>query len=101
MRSCAVLHRAFHPRIRRIRGLTPRGLRIHPAGAPKSARNRSVKGSKRQPDVVFAPVMRSRSMRRLDDMLKAVATKDVVIALIGESGTGKEILARRVHELSD
>ena len=40
-------------------------------------------------------------MRRLDGMLKAVATKDVIITLIGESGTGKEVLARRVHELSD
>jgi transcriptional regulator with PAS, ATPase and Fis domain len=40
-------------------------------------------------------------MRRLDGMLKAVATKDVIVTLIGESGTGKEVLARRVHELSD
>jgi transcriptional regulator with PAS, ATPase and Fis domain len=40
-------------------------------------------------------------MRRLDDILKAVATKEVTVTLIGESGTGKEILARRVHELSE
>jgi transcriptional regulator with PAS, ATPase and Fis domain len=60
-----------------------------------------VKGKKRQVDVVFEPVMRSSSMRRLDEVLRAVAPKDVTIALIGESGTGKEILARRVHELSE
>jgi transcriptional regulator with PAS, ATPase and Fis domain len=39
-------------------------------------------------------------MRRLDQMLKTVATKEVTISLIGESGSGKEVLARRVHELS-
>jgi transcriptional regulator with PAS, ATPase and Fis domain len=40
-------------------------------------------------------------MRRLDEMLKVIAVKDVTVTLIGESGTGKEILARRVHELSE
>src|SRR5438128_6097521 len=39
-------------------------------------------------------------MRRLDQMLKTVAVKEVTISLIGESGSGKEVLARRVHELS-
>jgi len=39
-------------------------------------------------------------MRRLDQMLNAVAVKEVTITLIGESGTGKEILARRIHEVS-
>jgi transcriptional regulator with PAS, ATPase and Fis domain len=60
-----------------------------------------VKGTKRQLDVVFAPVMRSASMRRLDEMLKVIAIKDVTVTFIGESGTGKEILARRLHELSE
>ncbi|NUO47869.1 MAG: sigma-54-dependent Fis family transcriptional regulator [Polyangiaceae bacterium] len=39
-------------------------------------------------------------MRRLDETLRTVATKDVIVTLIGESGVGKEVLARRVHELS-
>jgi transcriptional regulator with PAS, ATPase and Fis domain len=60
-----------------------------------------VKGDRRQLDVVFEPVMRSASMRRLDEILKVIAVKDVTVTLIGESGTGKEILARRVHELSE
>ncbi|MCC6558727.1 MAG: sigma 54-interacting transcriptional regulator [Polyangiaceae bacterium] len=59
-----------------------------------------MKGSRRQLDVVLAPVMRSASMRRLDGVLKVVAAKDVAVTLIGESGTGKEVLARRIHELS-
>jgi transcriptional regulator with PAS, ATPase and Fis domain len=44
--------------------------------------------------------MRSASMRRLDQVLRAVAPKDVAVTLIGESGSGKEVLARRVHEVS-
>ena len=54
--------------------------------------------TKRQNDVVFEPVMRSLSMRRIDQILQTVAPKDVTVTLIGESGTGKEILARRTHE---
>ncbi|APR87447.1 Flagellar regulatory protein FleQ [Minicystis rosea] len=46
-------------------------------------------------------MMKSSAMRRLDDVLKSVAPKDVAVTLIGESGTGKEVLARRIHELSD
>ena len=56
---------------------------------------------KRQIDVVYAPVIHSSAMRRLDRLLRSVATKEVTVTLIGESGTGKEILARRVHEVSD
>jgi DNA-binding NtrC family response regulator len=44
--------------------------------------------------------MQSAVMRRVDRIVRAVATKDVTVTLIGESGTGKEILARRVHDLS-
>ena len=54
----------------------------------------------RAADVVFAPVMHSSAMRRLEQLLQLVAGKDVVVTLIGESGTGKEVLARRTHELS-
>ena len=40
-------------------------------------------------------------MRKTDQVLKAVAPKDVTLTLIGESGSGKEVLARRAHELSE
>jgi transcriptional regulator with PAS, ATPase and Fis domain len=56
---------------------------------------------KRQPDIVFEPVMRSGAMKKIDQMLRAVAGKEVTLTLIGESGTGKEVLARRAHELSE
>jgi transcriptional regulator with PAS, ATPase and Fis domain len=55
----------------------------------------------RQSDVVLAPIMQSVAMRRLDQTLRAVAPKEVLVTLIGESGTGKEVLARRVHDLSE
>jgi transcriptional regulator with PAS, ATPase and Fis domain len=45
--------------------------------------------------------MQSSAMRRLDQTLRTVAPKEVIVTLIGESGTGKEVLARRVHELSE
>lgn len=45
--------------------------------------------------------MRSRAMKQIDQVLRAVAPKDVALTLIGESGTGKEVLARRAHELSE
>jgi DNA-binding NtrC family response regulator len=61
----------------------------------------SMSRPKRQNDVVFAPVMRSSAMRRVDQLVRAVADKEVTVTLIGESGTGKEILARRVHDLSE
>ncbi len=44
--------------------------------------------------------MQSASMRRLDQVIQAVAPKDVPVTLIGESGSGKEVLARRIHEIS-
>ena len=54
----------------------------------------------RQINVIFEPVLVSRSMRQLDRVLRGIADKDVVITLVGESGTGKEVLARRIHEMS-
>lgn len=56
--------------------------------------------AKRQFDVVFEPIMRSRAMLDVDRVIRAVATKEVGVSIVGESGAGKEILARRVHELS-
>ncbi len=40
-------------------------------------------------------------MRAVDQTLRAVAAKDVILTLIGESGSGKEVLARRAHDLSE
>lgn len=55
---------------------------------------------KRQVDATTEPILRSNAIRRADRILRAVASKDVILTLIGESGTGKEVLARRAHELS-
>jgi DNA-binding NtrC family response regulator len=60
-----------------------------------------VPASKRQFDIVLEPVMRSAAMRDLDQVIRAVAPKDIGVTIIGESGTGKEVLARRVHDLSN
>jgi transcriptional regulator with PAS, ATPase and Fis domain len=39
-------------------------------------------------------------MKKADEVVRAVADKDVTLTLIGETGTGKEVLARRAHDLS-
>jgi DNA-binding NtrC family response regulator len=39
-------------------------------------------------------------MRRLDRLIRSIASKEVSITLVGESGSGKEVIARRVHDLS-
>jgi PAS domain S-box-containing protein len=44
-------------------------------------------------------VSRSRSMRRLLDLLPAVADSDCTVLVEGETGTGKELLARAIHDL--
>ncbi|WP_394836529.1 sigma-54 dependent transcriptional regulator [Pendulispora rubella] len=56
--------------------------------------------TKRQPDAAIQPILRSRSMRELDRVVRKIADKEVMVTFIGESGTGKEVLARRIHELS-
>jgi DNA-binding NtrC family response regulator len=55
---------------------------------------------RRQADAPAAPVMRSRAMKQLDAVLRAVAGKEVLLTFVGETGAGKEVLARRAHELS-
>ena len=58
-------------------------------------------GRQRPGDLVFHPVMRSLAMRKVDQIVRIVAAKEVTLTLIGESGTGKEVIARRAHELSE
>jgi PAS domain S-box-containing protein len=43
---------------------------------------------------------RSAAMRRLFDLLPAVAESDSTVLIEGPSGTGKELFARAVHQLS-
>ena len=49
----------------------------------------------------FANIIgRSAPMRRLFDLLPAVAESDSTVLLEGPSGTGKELFARAIHQLS-
>ena len=47
-----------------------------------------------------APVMSSRSMQQIEELLKRVAPSEANILLLGESGVGKEVIANRIHEMS-
>ncbi len=44
---------------------------------------------------------RSTAMRRLFDLLPAVAESDSTVLIEGPSGTGKELFARAIHQLSN
>ena len=48
----------------------------------------------------LAPVIKSRSMRDVQDLVERVAPTDANVLLLGESGVGKEVMANQVHSLS-
>jgi DNA-binding NtrC family response regulator len=54
----------------------------------------------RRPDLLLSPILTSPRMRDVDQVVRAVAPKNVIVTLIGESGSGKEVVARRIHDLS-
>ncbi len=45
-------------------------------------------------------VGRSEALRRVSEMIEAVAAENVTVLITGESGTGKELAAREIHERS-
>jgi len=45
-------------------------------------------------------VGRSRALKRVSEMIRAVAGENVTVLITGESGTGKELVAREIHERS-
>ncbi len=57
---------------------------------------RELKGSWRLDDLVS----RSARMRRIFDLVPAVAASSSTVLILGESGTGKELLARAIHAKS-
>jgi DNA-binding NtrC family response regulator len=48
----------------------------------------------------LAPVIKSRSMRDVQDLVERVAPTDANVLLLGESGVGKEVMANQIHSLS-
>ena len=57
---------------------------------------KELKGSWRLDDLVS----RSARMRRIFDLVPAVAASSSTVLILGESGTGKELLARAIHAKS-
>ena len=48
----------------------------------------------------LAPVIKSRPMQEIQDLLERVAPTDANVLLLGESGVGKEVMANQIHRLS-
>ncbi|MGZ6971392.1 MAG: sigma-54-dependent transcriptional regulator, partial [Thermoanaerobaculia bacterium] len=56
---------------------------------------RTIDGNGMRPIVGASPLM-----RRLQQTLEVVATRDTTVLVEGESGTGKEMVAKAIHQLS-
>jgi DNA-binding NtrC family response regulator len=48
----------------------------------------------------LAPVIKSRAMQDVQELVNRVAPTDANVLLTGESGVGKEVLANQIHRLS-
>ena len=48
----------------------------------------------------LAPVIKSRSMRDVQELVERVAPTDANVLILGESGVGKEVMANQIHSLS-
>lgn len=48
----------------------------------------------------LAPVIKSRSMRDVFELVERVAPTDANVLLLGESGVGKEVMANDIHRMS-
>jgi DNA-binding NtrC family response regulator len=48
----------------------------------------------------LAPVIKSRSMRDVQELVERVAPTDANVLLLGESGVGKEVMANQIHRQS-
>ena len=48
----------------------------------------------------LAPLIKSRAMRDVQELLERVAPTEANVLLLGESGVGKEVMANQVHRMS-
>ncbi|MDQ3623829.1 MAG: sigma-54 dependent transcriptional regulator [Verrucomicrobiota bacterium] len=68
---------------------------------------RSLRGEKQQlferlerAEQQLAPVIKSRSMHAIRELVQRLAPSDANVLLLGESGVGKEVMANYIHRLS-
>lgn len=64
--------------------------------AEKQQLSRRLEKAERQ----LAPVIKSRLMRDVFELIERVAPTDANVLLLGESGVGKEVMANDIHRLS-
>ncbi len=64
--------------------------------AEKQQLSRRLETAERQ----LAPVIKSRPMQEIQELIQRVAPTDANVLLLGESGVGKEVMANQIHRLS-
>ncbi len=64
--------------------------------AEKQQLSKRLESAERQ----LAPVIKSRGMQEVQELILRVAPTDANILLLGESGVGKEVMANQIHRLS-
>jgi DNA-binding NtrC family response regulator len=64
--------------------------------AEKQQLSRRLETAERQ----LAPVIKSRPMQEVQELVQRVAPTDANVLLLGESGVGKEVMANQIHRLS-
>ena len=74
-----------------------RALEARDLRAEVVALRREVKAQRGLPDIVGD----SPAMKRVQDLVHAVAGTNALVLLQGETGTGKGLVARAIHQLSD
>ena len=64
--------------------------------AEKQQLSKRLESAERQ----LAPVVKSRPMQEIQELILRVAPTDANVLLLGESGVGKEVMANQIHRLS-
>ena len=83
--------------LERLKALIPRALEKYTVKASNRRLRKQLEGLTRMGDMIG----QSEEMRRVFEIIDAVAQSNASVLIVGESGTGKELVAHALHEKSD
>jgi len=83
--------------LERLKALIPRALEKYSVKAANRKLRKQLEGLTRMGDMIG----QSEEMRRVFEIIEAVAQSNASVLIVGESGTGKELVAHALHDKSD